>query len=191
MLDASHVKADVLYDYKTSANMQIGPQTLRHNGLRLHSGCANSINVICNQQGLNRITPLCGYIFSLEGERICQKAATAAHIFTLVYHGRGYGSSGCCFSIMESKDSSSRLPCPFGRRWGSMMDKPATYAPKRGGAVVEDTVCGLSIVVHTPRNTDELEKRVAQAHADAIIAKAKKLNRSAKQKKELIDSISI
>ena len=56
------------------------------------------------------------------------------------------------------------------------MDKSAAYAPKGGGAVVEDTVCGLSVVVHTPGNTDELEKRVAQAHADAIIAKVKKLN---------------
>ena len=72
-----------------------------------------------------------------------------------------------------------------------MMDKTAAYASERGGAVVEDTVCGLSIVVHTPRNTDELEKRVAQAHADAIIAKVKKLNCSAKQKKELIDSICV
>ena len=72
-----------------------------------------------------------------------------------------------------------------------MMDKPAAYAPKRGGAVVENTVCGLSIVVHTPRNTDELEKRVAQAHADAIISKVKKLNCSAKQKKELIDAICV
>ena len=57
--------------------------------------------------------------------------------------------------------------------------------------MVEDTVYGLSIVVHTPRNTDELEKRVAQAHADAIIAKLKKLNCSAKQKKERIDSICV
>ena len=55
--------------------------------------------------------------------------------------------------------------------------------------MVKDTVCGLSIVVHTPGNTDELEKRVAQAHADAIIAKVKRLNCSAKQKKELIDAI--
>ena len=57
--------------------------------------------------------------------------------------------------------------------------------------MVEDTVCGLSIVVHTPRNTDELEKRVAQAHADAVIARVKKMNCSAKQKKELIDSICV
>ena len=72
-----------------------------------------------------------------------------------------------------------------------MTDKTAAYAPKRGGAVVEDTVCGLRIVVHTPGNTGELERRVAQAHADAIIAKVKKLNCSAKQKKELIDSICV
>ena len=72
-----------------------------------------------------------------------------------------------------------------------MMDKTAAYAPKRGGAVVENIVCGLSIVVHMPRNTDELEKRVAQAHADAVIARVKRLNCSAKQKKELIDSICV
>ena len=57
--------------------------------------------------------------------------------------------------------------------------------------MVEDTVCELRIVVHTPRNTGELKKRVAQAHADAIIARVKKLNCSAKQKKELIDSICV
>lgn len=54
---------------------------------------------------------------------------------------------------------------------------------------MEDTVCGLSVVVHTPGNTDGLEKRVAQAHADAVIARVKKLNCSARQKKELIDAI--
>ena len=70
-----------------------------------------------------------------------------------------------------------------------MMDGTKAYATKRGGVVVEDTVCGFNIVVHHPVNTHELEKRVAQAHADAIIAKVKKLNCSAKQKKELIDSI--
>lgn len=71
-----------------------------------------------------------------------------------------------------------------------MMDRVKTYSPKRGGIVVEDTVCGFSIMVHHPANTGELEKRVAQAHADAIIAKVKKLNCSAQQKKELIDAIS-
>ena len=70
-----------------------------------------------------------------------------------------------------------------------MMDRVKAYSPKRGGVEVEDTVCGFNIVVHHPVNTRELEKRVAQAHADAIIAKVKKLNCSAKQKKELIDSI--
>ena len=55
--------------------------------------------------------------------------------------------------------------------------------------MVEDTVCGLRIVVHMPENTDELERRVAQAHADAVIARVKKLNCSAKQKKELTDAI--
>ena len=57
--------------------------------------------------------------------------------------------------------------------------------------MVDDAVCGLSIVVHMPRNTDVLEKRVARAHADAVIAKVKKLNCSAKQKKELIDAICV
>lgn len=70
-----------------------------------------------------------------------------------------------------------------------MMDKTKAYSPKRGGAVVEDTVCGFNIVVHHPAKTGELEKRVAQAHADAIIAKVKKLSCSAQQKKELINAI--
>jgi len=71
-----------------------------------------------------------------------------------------------------------------------MMDKHGAYAPKQGGAVVEDTVCGFEIVVHHPANTGELERRVAQAHADAIIARVKKLNCSVGQKRELIDAIS-
>lgn len=54
---------------------------------------------------------------------------------------------------------------------------------------MEETVYGFNIVVHKPTNTTELERRVAQAHADAIIAKVKKLNCSAEQKKELIDAI--
>lgn len=70
-----------------------------------------------------------------------------------------------------------------------MMDKPGTYNPNQGGVLVEDTVCGFNIVVHKPANTNELERRVAQAHADAIIAKVKKLNCSAEQKKGLIDAI--
>ena len=70
-----------------------------------------------------------------------------------------------------------------------MTDKVKAYSSKRGGAVVEDTVSGFNIVVHHPANTGELEKRVAQAHADAIIAKVKKLSCSAQQKKELINAI--
>lgn len=70
-----------------------------------------------------------------------------------------------------------------------MMDKPNTYSSNQGGVLMEDTVCGFSIVVHTPANTDELKRRVAQAHADAIIAKVKKLACSAEQKKALIDAI--
>ena len=54
---------------------------------------------------------------------------------------------------------------------------------------MEETVYGFNIVVHKPTNTTELERRVAQAHADAIIAKVKKLNCSAEQKKALIDAI--
>lgn len=54
---------------------------------------------------------------------------------------------------------------------------------------MEDTVCGLNLVVHTPGNTDELKKRVARAHADAVIDRVKRLNCSAGQKKELIDAI--
>lgn len=70
-----------------------------------------------------------------------------------------------------------------------MMDKPNTYSSNRGGVLVEDTAYGFDIVIHRPANTNELERRVAQAHADAIIAKVKKLNCSAEQKKELIDAI--
>ena len=71
-----------------------------------------------------------------------------------------------------------------------MMDKAKAYAPKRGGVVVEDTAYGFNIVVHHPANTAELERRVAQAHADAIIDKVKKLDCSAQQKKKLIDAIN-
>lgn len=63
------------------------------------------------------------------------------------------------------------------------------YPSNQGGVLVEDTICGFDIVIHKPANTTELERRVAQAHADAIIAKVKKLNCSAEQKKELIDAI--
>ena len=70
-----------------------------------------------------------------------------------------------------------------------MMDEPGTYNPNQGGVLVEDTAYGFDIVIHRPANTNELERRVAQAHADAIIAKVKKLNCSAEQKKGLIDAI--
>lgn len=70
-----------------------------------------------------------------------------------------------------------------------MMEKDNAYAPKQGGALVEETVLGFNIVLHRPANTGELEKRVAQAHAEAVIAKVKRLNCSAQQKKELIDAI--
>ena len=55
--------------------------------------------------------------------------------------------------------------------------------------MVEDTAYGFNIVVHYPANTAELERRVAQAHADAVIDKLKKMNCSTQQKKELIDAI--
>ena len=70
-----------------------------------------------------------------------------------------------------------------------MMDRPNTYSSNRGGVLVEDTAFGFDIVIHRPANTNELERRVAQAHADAIIAKVKKLNCSAEQKKQLIDAV--
>lgn len=70
-----------------------------------------------------------------------------------------------------------------------MMSKANAYSPEQGGVMVEDDIYGFSLVVHRPANTSELAKRVAQAHADAIIAKVKKLNCSAEQKKELIDAI--
>lgn len=72
-----------------------------------------------------------------------------------------------------------------------MMKGSGAYIPKRGGVVVEDTAFGLNVVVHYPANTGELEKRVAQAHADAVIARIKRLNCSAQQKKELIDAICV
>lgn len=58
-----------------------------------------------------------------------------------------------------------------------------------GGVKVDKSSFGFEIVVHQPADTVELEKRVAKAHADAIIAKVKKLTCSAQQKKELIDAI--
>ena len=70
-----------------------------------------------------------------------------------------------------------------------MMDRPNTYSSDQGGVLVEDTAYGFDIVIHRPANTNELERRVAQAHADAIIAKVKKLNCSAEQKKQLIDAV--
>lgn len=70
-----------------------------------------------------------------------------------------------------------------------MMDRPNTYSSNRGGVLVEDTAYGFDIVIHRPANTNELERRVAQAHADAIIAKVKKLNCSAEQKKQLVDAV--
>lgn len=70
-----------------------------------------------------------------------------------------------------------------------MMDKQNAYPFKQGGVLVEDSVCGFNIVVHKPANTAELERRVAQAHADAIIAKVKKMSCSAEQKKKLIDAV--
>ena len=74
------------------------------------------------------------------------------------------------------------------RRWSSMKDRANAYSSNQGG-LVEDTVCGFNIVVHKPANTGELERRVAQAHADTIIAKVKKMSCSAEQKKELIEAI--
>lgn len=75
------------------------------------------------------------------------------------------------------------------RGWSNMKDRANAYSSNQGGVLVEDTVCGFNIVVHKPANTGELERRVAQAHADAIIAKVKKMSCSAEQKKELIEAI--
>ena len=75
------------------------------------------------------------------------------------------------------------------RRWGGMKDRANAYSSDQGGVLVEDTAYGFDIVIHRPANTNELERRVAQAHADAIIAKVKKLNCSAEQKKQLIDAV--
>ena len=70
-----------------------------------------------------------------------------------------------------------------------MKDRANAYSSNQGGVLVEDTAYGFDIVIHRPANTNELERRVAQAHADAIIAKVKKMSCSAEQKKELIEAI--
>lgn len=70
-----------------------------------------------------------------------------------------------------------------------MTDSSGAYAIQQEDVLMEETVCGFKIVVHQPENTDELEKRVAQAHADAIISRLKRLSCSAQQKKELIDAL--
>lgn len=54
---------------------------------------------------------------------------------------------------------------------------------------MKETVCGLEIVVHQSADRRELERRVAQPHADSVIARVKKLGCPAQQKKELIDAI--
>ena len=70
-----------------------------------------------------------------------------------------------------------------------MVGTARAYSCNQGGVLVEDSVCGFNIVVHRPANSAELERRVAQAHADAIIVKVKKMTCSAEQKEELIDAI--
>lgn len=70
------------------------------------------------------------------------------------------------------------------------MDKTGAYDSKKGGVSVEKSDFGFNIIVHYPRNTQALEKRVAQAHAEATLAKVRSLNCSAQQKKALIDAIS-
>lgn len=72
---------------------------------------------------------------------------------------------------------------------GGMRDEARAYPSEQGGAAVEETTYGFHVVVHKPRNAAGLERRVAQAHADAIIARVKRLNCSAGQKKELIDAV--
>lgn len=69
------------------------------------------------------------------------------------------------------------------------MDKSKTYTSEQGGVTMEDFAYGFNISVHYPKNTSELEKRVAQAHANAVIDKLKKMTCSAQQKKDLIDAI--
>lgn len=70
-----------------------------------------------------------------------------------------------------------------------MKDSSSAYAIKQEEILMEDTAYGFKIVVHQPENTEELEKRVAQAHADAILARVKRLHCSAQQKKDLIDAL--
>lgn len=57
------------------------------------------------------------------------------------------------------------------------------------GSTKEDTAYGFSLVVHYPKDMEALGKRVAQAHADAVIGKVKALNCSVEQKKALTDAI--
>lgn len=72
---------------------------------------------------------------------------------------------------------------------GGMMGKLPAYLSKRGGAAMEETAYGLHVVVHMPTDTAALARRVAQAHADAIIAKVNQLNCCAERKRELIEAI--
>lgn len=94
-----------------------------------------------------------------------------------------------CQRTLLTPESNLEKYAEYHGRWGGMMDKAKAYPSKQGGVAVEETVYGFNIVVHKPTNTTELKRRVAQAHADAIIAKVKKLNCSSEQKRELINAI--
>ena len=71
-----------------------------------------------------------------------------------------------------------------------MTDKRTAYPRNGGGSVVEDAAFGFDIVVHYPTDMEALERRVAQAHADAVIGKLKSLNWPAAKKKALIDALT-
>lgn len=71
-----------------------------------------------------------------------------------------------------------------------MTNKETAYLSNReGDAIMEDFAFGFQIVLHYPNNAQALEKRVAQAHAEAVLAKVNALNCSTDQKRELIDAI--
>ena len=71
-----------------------------------------------------------------------------------------------------------------------MTSKGTAYLSNReGDTIMEDSAFGFQIVLHYPDNTQVLEKRVAQAHAEAVLAKVNALNCSIDQKRALIDAI--
>lgn len=55
--------------------------------------------------------------------------------------------------------------------------------------MLEDTAFGFHMIVHFPTDMEALGQKVAQAHADAVLAYIRALSCSAVQKRMLIDAI--